>query len=372
MASSRITSIDALRGADMAVLAGGAALLLEILRAVCGDSLPAGVAAQFTHGSWGEPFTCWDLVMPLFIFIVGSSMPFAFAKYEREGGEHWRRRAAWRVLRRVAVLFLLGMVVQGNLLSFDPDHMSLFCNTLQAIAAGYLIAAPFLMWGGVRSQVIGCVCCLALYWAAMRFIPYDGHAAGSFRAYDNLAYYIDCVLEGHWQDGTWYPWILPSLSFGGLVLMGVLGGQALRLLTPFKSALVLAVAGLCCLGAALALEYDTPLMKHLFTTTMVLWSGGWSLLLLAAFHVVFDICPHMEKLAALFQGFGTNAILAYMLIEMRGIGGHPFWWGITQPLFGGLASQCGQYGPLVFQALSFLLLWLLLETLRRHRIMLRV
>ena len=107
--ASRITSIDALRGADMAALAGGAALLLEILRAVYGDSLPAGVAAQFTHGGWGEPFTCWDLVMPLFIFIVGASMPFAFAKYKRDGGEHWRRRTAWRVLRRVAVLFLLGM-----------------------------------------------------------------------------------------------------------------------------------------------------------------------------------------------------------------------------------------------------------------------
>lgn len=356
----------------MAALAGGAALLLEILRAVCGDALPAGVAAQFTHGSWGEPFTCWDLVMPLFIFIVGCSMPFAFDKYSREGGGNWRRHAVWRVLRRVLVLFVLGMVVQGNLLGFDTDHMSLFCNTLQAIAAGYLIAAPFLMWGGVRSQAIGCVCCLALYWAAMRFIPYAGHEAGLFQPYDNLAYYIDCTLEGHWQDGTCYPWILPSLSFGGLVLMGVLGGQALRLLSSAKSALVLAAAGLLCLGAALALECDTPLLKHLFTTTMVLWSGGWSLLLLAAFHVVFDMCPRTQKIAALFQGFGTNAILAYMLVEMRGIGGHSFWWGITQPLFGGLASQCGQYGSLVFQALSFLLLWVLLEILRRHRIMLRV
>lgn len=367
----RIASIDALRGADMAALAGGAALLQEILRAVFGEALPAGVAAQFTHGNWGEPFTCWDMVMPLFIFIVGTSMPFAFAKY-RQGGEHWQRHTVWRVLRRVALLFLLGMVVQGNLLGCDPAHMSLFCNTLQAIAAGYLIAAPFLMFGGVRPQVAGCVCCLVLYWAAMRFIPYAGHEAGLFQPHDNLAYYIDCALEGHWQDGTCYPWILPSLSFGALTLMGVLGGQALRLFSPLKSALVLAAAGLGCLVAALLLELDTPLLKHLFTTTMVLWSGGWSLLLLAAFHLVFDICPRTEKVAALFQGFGTNAILAYMLVEMRGIGGHSFWWGITRPLFGGLAEQCGAYGSLVFQALSFMLLWFLLEILRRHRIMLRV
>lgn len=60
-------------------------------------------------------------------------MPFAFTKYRTAGGEGWRRRTMLRVLRRVVLLFLLGMVVQGNLLGCNPEHMSLFCNTLQAI-----------------------------------------------------------------------------------------------------------------------------------------------------------------------------------------------------------------------------------------------
>lgn len=67
-----------------------------------------------------------------------------------------------KVARRVVVLFLLGMVVQGNLLSFEPSKMSLYCNTLQAIASGYLIAAICLLHLSVRWQVAatgGCWLC---------------------------------------------------------------------------------------------------------------------------------------------------------------------------------------------------------------------
>lgn len=370
--NKRITSIDTLRGLDMALLAGGAELLRELLQLAWGGELPQAVAQQFTHADWGGAFTCWDMVMPLFIFIVGCSMPFAFAKYREKGGARWRWCTALRVLRRVVVLFLLGMVVQGHLLGFDTAHMSLFCNTLHAIAAGYLISALFLLWGGVRTQAAGCICCLALYWAAMRFIPYDGHEGGRFLPYDNLARYIDCTLQGRWQDGTPYTWILSSLAFGGLTLMGVLGGQCLRLLRPAGAACSLALAGAACLGAALLLEADTPLIKHLFTTTMVLWSGGWCLLLLAAFHLLCDTGLPTARISMPMRAFGTNTILAYMLAEMPGVGGHPFWWGIAQPLFSGLAAQCGECGPAVFHGLSFLLLWGLLELLRRRGIMLRV
>lgn len=370
--SERIASIDILRGLDMAVLTGGAVVLKEALTLSAGGSLPDAVAQQFTHAQWGGSFTCWDLVMPLFIFIVGCSMPFAFTKYRTAGGEGWRRRTMLRVLRRVVLLFLLGMVVQGNLLGCNPEHMSLFCNTLQAIAAGYLIASVLLVWGGVRSQLAGCMACLVLYWAALRFMPYAGHEGGRFLPHDNLAYHVDCLLQGHWQDGTPNTWILTSLSFGVLTLMGVLGGQCIRLMHAGRSAAVLAAAGAASLGAALALECDTPLIKQIFTPTMVLWSGGWCLLLLALFHLLCDTGLRATRFFTPLQAFGTNAILAYVLTEMRGVGGHPFWWGITQPLFGGLASVCGEWGPLVFNALSFLLLWALLECLRRHRIMLRV
>ncbi len=370
----RIVGIDALRGFDMLLLTGGAGILAGLLELACGGSLPPSWAAQFRHAEWGQAFTCWDLVMPLFLFIVGTSMPFAFEAYRLRGGERWRWATAWRVLRRVLLLFVLGMLVQGRLATADPQQMSLFCNTLQAIAAGYLLAAPFLMWGGPRSQAVGCLGCMLLYWAALRFIPYGGHEGGRFLPDDNLALYIDHLLQGHWQDGTPYTWILTSLSFGAITLMGVLGGQAMRLVSGWRSISLLGLAGVASLGGALLLELDTPLIKHLFTTTMVLWSGGWCLLLLALFHLLFDMVGGrlLEALAFPLRVIGCNAMLAYLLAECLGVGGHSLWWGIAYPLFGGVASLWPEHEALLFELLSYALFWLVLYWLYRHRALWRV
>ncbi len=373
--AKRIVGIDALRGLDMLLLTGGAGILAGILNECFGGSMPTEWAAQFRHADWGQPFTCWDLVMPLFLFIVGASMPFAFTRYRDRGGERWRAATAWRVTRRVLLLFVLGMLVQGNLASANPEHMSLFCNTLQAIAAGYLIAAPFLMWGGVRAQFAGCLMCMLIYWAALRFIPYAGHEGGRFLPDDNLAIYIDHLIQGHWQDGTPYSWILTSLSFGAIALMGVLGGQCLRLLHGWRSVLCLSAAGLASLGAALLLELDTPLIKHLFTTTMVLWSGGWCLLLMALFHLLFDLIGGslLSALAFPLRVIGCNAMLAYLLAECPGVNGHSLWWGLAYPLLGKAAEGLFPGNEaLAFSVLSYALFWLVLFWLYHNRAFLRV
>ncbi len=373
--ANRIVAIDALRGLDMLLLTGGGAILAGVLNLCSGGEMPAEWAAQFRHANWGEAFTCWDLVMPLFLFIVGASMPFAFASYRERGGEHWRLATLWRVLRRVLLLFLLGMLVQGNLATANMQQMSFFCNTLQAIAMGYLLASPFLMRGGVLGQVVACLTCMTLYWAALRFIPYGGHEGGRFLPDDNLAIYLDRLLQGHWQDGTPYSWILTSLSFGALTLMGVLGGQALRLLPGWRSMAALSLAGLLCLGSALLLEYDTPLIKHIFTTTMVLWSGGLCLLLLAFFHLLFDLLGGraLSTLAFPLRVIGCNAMLAYLLAECPGIGGHNLWWGIAHPLLSETAlALFAEHETLAFNILSYILFWLMLYWLYRNRAFLRV
>ena len=370
----RITSIDALRGLDILLLCGGAAVLHLLLVWGLGDTAPAWLMQQFTHAEWGGAFTCWDLVMPLFIFITGASMPFAFARYREKGGPRWWLGTTWRVLRRVALLFVLGMLVQGNLASARPEHMSLFCNTLQAIAEGYLIAACVLMCSGsLRGQLITCTLCMLTYWALLRFVPYDGQPAGLFRPDNNLAIYIDHRLQGHWQDGTPYTWILTALSFGALTLMGSIGGTLIRARRGLRTAGLLAAAGAACLAAACALEADTPLIKHIYTTTAVLWSGGWCILLLALFHLLFDCCGSLAAaLAFPLRVFGCNALLAYLLTEIHGPGGHSIWWGVANPLFHGLAARCGTAAPLVFATLSLALLWFLLLFLYRHKAFLRV
>ena len=103
----------------MLLLCGGASLLCSLSPWLGGESL----RAQLTHAAWGQTLTCWDLVMPLFIFIVGAGMPFAFASYHAR--KYSIGRILWRIGRRCVLLFLLGMLVQGNLTSADPSRMSL-------------------------------------------------------------------------------------------------------------------------------------------------------------------------------------------------------------------------------------------------------
>lgn len=371
--NQRIGSIDALRGLDMLMLCGGAATLHLFLAWGLGDSAPAWLMQQFRHAEWGGEFTCWDLVMPLFIFITGASMPFAFAKYREKGGTRWRLGTLWRVLRRVVLLFVLGMLVQGNLASARPENMSLFCNTLQAIAEGYLIAALVLMFCGMRGQIVACILCMASYWALLRFVPYNGQPAGLFLPDNNLAIYIDRLLQGSWQDGTPYTWILTSLSFGALTLMGSICGSVIRACRGLRTVGLLALAGGVCLLAACALESDTPLIKHIYTTTAVLWSGGWCILLLALFHLLFDCCgAGLAKVAFPLQVIGCNALLAYLLTGVYGPGGQSIWRGVAHPLFYGIASRCGEASAPVFAMLCLVLLWCLLYFLHRHKAFLRV
>ncbi len=358
----RLRSIDVLRGADMFFLSGGASLLLLTAAALNGGVAPEWLAAQLRHADWGTGFTCWDLVMPLFLFICGASMPFSFAKYRREGAG-WR--TALRVARRVLLLFVLGMVVQGNLLGLAGAHRSLFCNTLQAIAEGYLITAVVLSCCRVRGMLLSCAGLLLGYWFLLKPVPYAGQAAGLFLPEANIAHAIDCALQGSWQDGTPYTWIATAPAFGAITLMGALGGCALQRLRGWRALLLLSLGGLGCAAAGWLLRGDTPIIKHLFTSTMVLWAGGWCLLLLALCHALFDLLPQLHRAAYPLIVIGSNALLAYVLSNFYLPTGQSLWEGVLAFL------------PLPEQALPaalirYALFWLLLWLLYRRRLFLRV
>ena len=107
----RLASLDILRGFDLFLLVFLQPVLVS-LGACVDSSVMNAVLYQFDHEVW-EGFRFWDLVMPLFLFMTGVSMPFSFSKYEREENRWFIYK---KVLRRFVILFLLGMVVQGNLL----------------------------------------------------------------------------------------------------------------------------------------------------------------------------------------------------------------------------------------------------------------
>lgn len=183
-----------------------------------------------------------------------------------------------------------------------------------------------------------------------------------------------------WGGGDGVPeWLMQQFRHaewgGALTLMGCMGGEAIGRLRGLRAVLWLAGGGLLCLAVAVALEADTPLIKHIYTTTCVLWSGGWCLLLLAGFHLLFDCGGSVAvRLAYPLRVVGCNALFAYLLTEVHGPHGHSLWWGVAHPLVYGLAALAEPAGAaaVVHAGLSLLLLWLLLWFLYRHRAFLRV
>ena len=89
--ASRIASLDTLRGFDMFWIIGGHGLLLTLLGLFVAP--PEWLKTQMGHAQW-EGFTAWDLIMPLFLFVVGAAMPLAFVRRWQRGdslGSVYRR-----------------------------------------------------------------------------------------------------------------------------------------------------------------------------------------------------------------------------------------------------------------------------------------
>jgi len=360
--SQRIMSVDALRGFDMFWIAGGQAFVMEFFK-LFSNPLPPWLERHFDHVEW-EGFVGWDLIMPLFLFIVGVAMPFSIGKRLARGDT--RSSIYKKVIYRVVLLWVLGMVAQGHLLSFDLNTLQFYSNTLQSIAAGYLIATIALVELPVRWQAGLAGALLVVYWALMALVPVPGHGAGVLTPDGNLAIYIDKTLLGHFQDGTPYTWILSSLGFGATVLMGVLSGHLLRSKLPGnRKALVLAGSGLACLVGGWLWSFAFPIIKHIWTSSMVLWSGGWCLLLLALFYWVIDVLGY-RRWAFFFIVIGMNAIVAYMAPDII-----PFS-KISKTLFEGLSKHLGMFGPVLVAFGTLGVLWLGLYYLYRNRTFVRI
>ena len=129
----RLVSVDALRGFDMLWIIGGSEVFITLAKAT-GLSFLNNMPVYFDH-TWGQ-FHFYDLIMPLFLFIVGVVMPISFKKRIARGES--KKSLYTHIIKRVIILYILGLISSGHLLSFDLSKFHLVTNTLHAIAVGYL------------------------------------------------------------------------------------------------------------------------------------------------------------------------------------------------------------------------------------------
>lgn len=317
----RLASLDILRGLDIFFLTVGCTLIQKFDRTV---KLPGWLLDQLVHPAW-EGFTAYDMIMPLFIFMCGAALPLSLPRRLEADGR--AGLAFWKhVLCRVAVLWTLGMAVQGELLSFDLKRISFFNNTLQTIAVGYLAAAFAMLiprlWARIALPFV-LAAGYTLFLHCCGDMTPDGNAAVVWETKFLLLFYPDATWHPVKQIGAWHYTWWPTIPM--FAAMGLAGCNAtailLSSLSKRRKAMMtaLAGAGLLVLGAALS-TFD-PVVKHIFTASFTSYAMGVSFLLYALFYYLFDVLE-IRKGTWLLGLFGRHSLFAYVA---SGLFGKVFW-----------------------------------------------
>ena len=375
MNNRRLESLDILRGFDLFCLVGLEAVIHALNR---GIDVPwfHPVMQCFTHADW-KGFTPWDLVMPLFMFMSGITIPFALARYKHEGN---KGKAYSRIIRRVLLLWIFGMMCQGNLLGLDPTRIYLYSNTLQAIAIGYLIASLLYLNTSVKVQIGIAIALLLAFWGCMEWIQVGGYGGGDYTPDGNLAEWIDRAVLGRFRDGAsmangevvfapWYryTWILSSITFGATTLSGMFAGHILRdtSLRPLGRCYLLTLIGAALVALGWLWGQQLPVIKKLWTSSMVLVSSGWCFLLMALFYWAID-CKGWTRHTGWLKIYGTNSIAAYMLTMCVDFG------SVTGSLLHGLSPYLGSFYPALIATANAIVVYQILRLMHHHGIYLRV
>ena len=163
-ASPRLMSVDALRGFDMFWIIGADALV-NALHRMTPNPVTTLLADQLEHVPWAG-FHFYDLIFPLFVFIVGVSLVFSLGKTIAQEG---RAEALKRIFRRSGLLFVIALLYSGGF--SDPWPNIRLLGVLNRIALCYFFASLLFCFCKPRVLAAVCVALLAGYWALMTFVP---------------------------------------------------------------------------------------------------------------------------------------------------------------------------------------------------------
>lgn len=362
----RLESVDALRGFDMFWITGGDVWAIATLTAGSWSFSQAGIE-QLEHAPW-DGFRFYDLIFPLFLFLVGVVTPFSLRKYL--GSNHSNKRpASLRILRRTALLFLLGCLYNG-LLQFDWENMR-YAGVLQRIALCYGFASLLYLFASLRLRIAFTLFTLIGYWLVLRFIPAPGGIAGDLSPAGNLAGYLDRtylpgkILPEYYGFGDNEGWLSTWPAIVTVLFGSFTGDWLISPKKPSTKWVGLVAAGLLALLLGALLNPIFPIIKNLWTSSFVLWAAGWSLLLLALFYGLIDLLKQYW-LGFVWKVIGVNAITIYLLQEVIDFR-KP-----SQFLFGGFARLTGIWNEPILLAGILLVQWGLLYWMYRQRWFLRV
>ena len=364
---ARLMSVDALRGFDMFWIIGADSLVYALNRMT--QSRPTSfLADQLEHAEW-EGFHFYDLIFPLFVFLVGVSLVFSLTKTIEQAG---RAEALKRVFRRGILLFVIGIFYSGGFTNAWPDMRLM--GVLNRIALAYFFAGLLFCFFKPRALAGICAGLLIGYWALMTFVPIrdiqltrpniarlaaeagDSETAayfadkespnpstvknspawagaqrlfyattrrvsGKFGKGYNLSDHTDFqYLPGKKWDTFFDPeGFVSTIPAIATCLLGVFAGFLLRNQTVPGQRKVLYLVGFGVAAVALGWLWNLqfPVIKKIWTSSYVLVAGGYSAILLGAFYQIVDVWQKRAWCQP-FVWMGMNSITIYLTRNVIG------------------------------------------------------
>ena len=304
----RLTSLDVFRGITIT------GMILVNMAGVSDQVYP-----PLLHADWNG-CTPTDLVFPFFLFIIGVAIAFSFSKYKENkltlGLGH--TVPLGRILRRSAILFALGLLLNG-FWNYNWSTIRIM-GVLQRISLAYLLATLVILKLPRKGQWAIALLLLLGYWLAMSFIPVPGYGVGNLSRDGNLGAYLDRLIIGtaHLYKGDNFnsmgdpEGLFSTLPAVVSVLLGCFTGDWLRK-QPVNSrtSMDLVLVGLSGLVIGEVWGFWFPINKKLWTSSYVVFTAGWALLLLAACYELIEV-RGLRRWGKPFEIMGLNAIFAFV------------------------------------------------------------
>jgi predicted acyltransferase len=420
--TQRLMSVDALRGFDMFWIIGADSLVYALHR--LSPSKPTNfLADQLEHVDW-QGFHFYDLIFPLFVFLVGVSIVFSLTKTIERAG---KADAIKRVIRRGILLYVVGVLYSGGFTKPWPDMRLL--GVLNRIALAYFFAGLLFCFFKPRALVGICAGLLIGYWALMTFVPIrdiqltrpniarlaeqagDAETAAYFSErrsvnpstvrnspawaatqklfygttnyvrgkYDpgyNLANHLDFqYLPGKKWDTFYDPeGYLSTLPAIATCLLGIFAGFLLKnsLIGGPQKVLYLISFGIAAAILGWLWNFQFPVAKKIWTSSFVLVAGGYSAILLGVFFWIVDVIQ-LRAWCQPFVWMGMNSITIYLTKNILGgtfnLLAQRFVGGDVKTLFDNRISGLGE---MVISIVGLLLAFWFVHFLYKRKIFLRL
>jgi len=365
--SVRLLSIDALRGFDMLLIAGGGTFL-TLMEGSTSYPWVDFIARQMHHATWNEHIKFYDLIFPIFLFLAGASLTFSLNKELALGRKKkdLYLKAFWRT-----VIFIGIDIVYKNpgISFFEPSNIR-YLGILGRIGITGFFTTLIYLNCPKYSRSIWIAAILLLYYAALFLIPVPGYGAGDLSSMESnfVGWFDRSLLPGRLvnkiYDENGLAATFPALC---LTILGSIAGDILQSdRQGRKKTGILLLYGLGCLAIGHIWGLHFRISRHLWTSSFILVSGGWAFLFMAVFYWVIDVMKY-QKWAFFLKVIGMNSLATYLLYYFI-----DFYY-TSNLMFYGLYAPLPEQWQKVFEAVGALVLvWLTLYLMYRKKIFLKV